>query len=1327
MRGALNVIAASGGSIKATAGDSADVGQTASVLPIPVPIGNTTVTVAGGATPTNAVITLTQAVPGVGNSATIFDDEFTSAPWQPHRLFQAGDKWAYTSTLDTTGSGQSDTADTWWANPIATPQALTVYPPPSGGALSLGLMTTPTGIGITQAFIGTLINNQRSGGLHLYGYHEMQVSVTATRGFLFHWDIEDYPNNPTWTVEMDLDIWTDSAGVQHVRFSLPPGQPTNPNLTIIYQTTTLDITQLHIYGLNWQSDHITAYIDGLAVGQINNPGGDFQSQPCFGYFLTSAASYNVGDGTPTAGALPTFATIGYYRLFSNIPTTAGVVLVHAFNAGGNSNTIIDAVGQNWVRHPDSRLGSAPALLAISNNTLPMAAGQTITVGFTNPNTNTPGQAAAWYVPFVNGSAFGSLANVGAAGATPNAPSITTSATSNTTIATLVTLPTSGPALDTGVVQVQYRLTGTTPWSGQSPAPPTYITPLRGSILDRSGNTWTLASNGNPVINTTVTDTVSHAQELFLFAGTFWQFDGAAWYSFTPTGTITSAAQLSWAGPVATSPLLSPGIATTGLTAGATYDVTAYVSNSVGAGALSAIAQVTMPGGVGSGATLFDDFNTLNLYHYLNPQPGQIWEPVYFWVPAGAQINSTWLVNPDNTNTPLANAYTVSGGTVSFRLDNTPAQFAAAMNNLPFVGGSLQTGPTFSQTFGYFEIRCAVQPLAGSIFSFNLYCPNQGFGNEIDVIEIVTPQSGAQYGGFAIWDATGTQDLNQFYTYNATGVGTIDPSQMHAYGVYITASTTTFYIDRVAQNSWPTPSGYNVPLYLWMGFSDAGSQGTITNTGALPIFAQVDYVGVWTAPPFGAGTGPIASSPFLTADFTLPQNYPGLTSTQQVVSQRMYGTYMGYGADAANRGGTNTNSFAAYTNPAFAAAMAIANPGLFVVTGNTTFEGTPFWTNDGFGNPTVVNPTAMANLVNNFYKVDPLGISGILFGNNYFDPFTGNILYTPTVYGQMMGNLAAWWNNNGNGRLMPNGKPVPFIGCIGHNEPDGKPVSTTASYYSAMISAVKAVSSSYVVLGPIWSFYQGSNTNSFIQACTTKPDGISWDAFNDGNGSSSPLGSAMYTNPTYAKSFESPGIADLFAGDMPAGYTPTSVMVAGNVGFNGNRPDMWTVNAAMFFAVNHWNNLSACQAPMWLATWDDGGQGFNGLVGDTSVNQNGSGIVVTPTAYYFGAGVRNVFGPRWSVTTNPNGLMTIATTPGTGRFGMMIINPGLGNKNGTVALSHVPLSAAINAQGNGTINMWQMTSAVQGTGQDGARSTVTLTGGVTTSISFPDPSITILYV
>lgn len=615
MRGRLNVIAASGGKVQAAAGDSADVGQTASVLPIPVPLGNATVTVAGGSTPTNAVITLSQAVPGVGTSGTIYDDEFSTAPWQAHQTWQTGDLWAY--AISNATSGATDGADTWWANPKVTPQAATVYPPPSLGAMSLGLMTTPSGIGISQAFIGTIINNQFTSGARLFGYHEFRVKAPNTPGFLFQWDIEDYLLSPTWNVEIDFRIWVNTSGTKNVIVQLS-GSTISP--IVVYQSTTLDITQYHVYGINWQSDHITVYVDGIQVGQVPNPGGPWLTNACFAYMLTSAATYQAGDGVPSAASLPSFAQVDYYRLFSNLPTTAGVVLVHAFNAGGTSNSISDSVGQSWIRHPDARLGSAPKLTVLSYNTLPMPAGSTITVGFTNPGTNTQGIAGAWYVPYVNGSSFGSLANVGSTGGTPDAPSITASV-SGTSAIVLVTLPTTGAPLDTGLVQAQYRITGSTPWTA-APSPPHYITPTFGTLLDGSGNTWALASNGNPVINGTVTDTVSRAQELFLVGSTLWQFDGTSWYSFTPSGTITSAAQLAWAGPVATSPLLSPGLTVIGLAAG-NYDISAYVSNSSGVGSLSNIAQITVgsattgPGPAASSSFVTADYTSAYFY----PSPG----------------------------------------------------------------------------------------------------------------------------------------------------------------------------------------------------------------------------------------------------------------------------------------------------------------------------------------------------------------------------------------------------------------------------------------------------------------------------------------------------------------------------------------------------------------------------------------------------------------------------------------------------------------------------------------------------------------------------------
>lgn len=584
MRGSINVIAAAGGAMGATAGAGTDFQDRHGAAPIPVFLGSQSVTVAGGASPTNAVVTTVAVAPGVGTSTALFDDEFSSAPWQAHRTWQAGDFWAYTATFDTGGNGIQE-GPTWWANPIATPAAATVYPAPSGGVLSLGLMTSPAGI--TQTTTGALINNQQGGGLRLFGYHEIRMKAPAVPGFLLRWKIEDYPASPNWTAEIDLDLWTDSSGVKHAQFSLPAGLPVNATLLPIYSTTALDITQFHIYGLNWQADHITAYIDGVQVGQIVNPGGDFLTQPMYSYILTSDAAYGIGDGSPTAASLPAFGQVDYYRLYSNLPSASGAVLVHAFNAGGTANSLTDSVGQIWNKHPDARLSSPPLLTALTQNALPMPIGSTITVSFTNPNASTQGTVSAWWIPYV--SSFGSLVNVGSIGTTPPAPSITASTT-----AVFVTLPTTG--LNTGIIQAQYRVHGTTAWTA-SPSPPHYITPNSGTLTDGLGNTWTIASGAlgsmGVFVNGQYINPTANVTQMLLLNGFVYQTNAAGeWYGYQPTGSGLTPANVSFSDFGPTSPLLVNGVPLTGLVAGSTYDVSAYVSNTAGSGALSNIVQVT---------------------------------------------------------------------------------------------------------------------------------------------------------------------------------------------------------------------------------------------------------------------------------------------------------------------------------------------------------------------------------------------------------------------------------------------------------------------------------------------------------------------------------------------------------------------------------------------------------------------------------------------------------------------------------------------------------------------------------------------------------------
>jgi hypothetical protein len=140
-------------------------------------------------------------------------------------------------------------------------------------------------------------------------------------------------------------------------------------------------------------------------------------------------------------------------------------------------------------------------------------------------------------------------------------------------------------------------------------------------------------------------------------------------------------------------------------------------------------------------------------------------------------------------------------------------------------------------------------------------------------------------------------------------------------------------------------------------------------------------------------------------------------------------------------------------------------------------------------------------------------------------------------------------------------------------------------------------------------------------------------------------------------------------------------------------------------------LNNARAQMIGCFW--GGYSDCGLMNDATA--------IYPIGYWYAQGVRNIVGLRWSVPTNSTGMMTVAATPGSGRCALLVFNQGNGNKSGSVALSHWPT----NASGNGTANVWQMTSAQNGAGKDGARSTVSVTAGVTQSINFPDPSITII--
>lgn len=266
-------------------------------------------------------------------TAANFDDEFSTAPWMSHTPWQSGDMWAYGTSWAPDGLSEGPS---WWGNAIDTPTTPALVSL-SSGKLNLALVANSGGLsgvgtcnGGTCGTVGTIIQNQQlpGGNQQLFGYYEFSVAVQSIPGFFFQWDVEDYPINSSWTMEIDTNIWTGSDGSKHIRFRNPVSD------VVWYETTSVDITQQNIIGVDWQHDFITFYINNVQVAQVANPGGDFQSQAGFTYFLTSDASYQPGLPSVNTGSLPGIASIDYYRIYTSKPSAV------APTPGCNSSTQI---------------------------------------------------------------------------------------------------------------------------------------------------------------------------------------------------------------------------------------------------------------------------------------------------------------------------------------------------------------------------------------------------------------------------------------------------------------------------------------------------------------------------------------------------------------------------------------------------------------------------------------------------------------------------------------------------------------------------------------------------------------------------------------------------------------------------------------------------------------------------------------------------------------------------------------------------------------------------------------------------------------------------
>jgi hypothetical protein len=154
--------------------------------------------------------------------------------------------------------------------------------------------------------------------LRIYGYYEFKLAVERVPGFTFQWDIENYPVDGVWPPEIDFIIGTDQSGVQHLAIYI------NSNLGT-YTTDSnsgFDARQAHVYGLDWQQDHITCYVDDVQVLRIVTPSGTYTNYRQY-MFLLTASNYAFNQGDPNPASLPAYARLDYVRVWVTKPGGSG--------------------------------------------------------------------------------------------------------------------------------------------------------------------------------------------------------------------------------------------------------------------------------------------------------------------------------------------------------------------------------------------------------------------------------------------------------------------------------------------------------------------------------------------------------------------------------------------------------------------------------------------------------------------------------------------------------------------------------------------------------------------------------------------------------------------------------------------------------------------------------------------------------------------------------------------------------------------------------------------------------------------------------------------
>ena len=241
----------------------------------------------------------------------------------------------------------------------------------------------------------------------------------------------------------------------------------------------------------------------------------------------------------------------------------------------------------------------------------------------------------------------------------------------------------------------------------------------------------------------------------------------------------------------------------------------------------------------------------------------------------------FYVDSGQANSPFSNQNGV------LTIQATPA--ASSGGNplgLAYNSGAITTYKSFSQLYGYFEIRAQLPSGAGLWPAFWLMPTNFKPGPELDMFEVLGDQPSVLYS--SVHSANPQQALLQGFNVADTSTA------FHTYGVDWEPQQTTYYVDGQVIGTAATPADMNVPMYMILNLAVGGTgswPGAPTAQTSFPASLKIDYVHAYQTAGTIGWTDPTPRAP---APLVLPALQAALVygNAQAYVNVQHYGNQDG---------------------------------------------------------------------------------------------------------------------------------------------------------------------------------------------------------------------------------------------------------------------------------------------------------------------------------------------------------------------------------------------------------------------------------------------------